>query len=62
MRAGAEIRDRVARGKKQGLKKRLDEGRSLRGGGREEWELVGVVREWGWGTGLRGGKGVKLWD
>lgn len=62
MRAGAEVRDRVARGKRQGLKKRLDEERSLGGGGWKEWEPEGVVREWGLGTGLRGGKGVELWD
>lgn len=51
-----------ARRRRQGLKKGLDEERSLWGGVRAEWEPEGVVEEWGLGRGLGGGEGVELWD
>lgn len=52
----------MARRKGQGLKKELDDERSLWGGVREEWEPEGVVEEWGLGRGLGGGEGVELWN
>lgn len=62
MKAGAGVRDRVARRKRQGLKKRLDDERSLWGGVWEKWEPKGVVEEWGLGRGLGSGEGVEPWD
>lgn len=52
----------MARGKRQGLKKGLGEGRSLGGGDWEKWEPEGIVEEWGLGMGLEGGERVELWD
>lgn len=52
----------MARGKRQELKKGLDEGRSFGGWDWEKWEPERVVEEWGLGMGLEDGERVELWD
>lgn len=62
LRTGAGVWDPVARGKRQELKKGLDEGRSFGGWDWEKWEPERVVEEWGLGMGLEDGERVELWD
>lgn len=50
-RVGTGVRDRVTRGKRQGRKKGLGEGRLPGGGDWEEWEPEVVVKEWWLGEG-----------